>query len=538
MSRKQKSFRPDRRRFLGQALTATTAATYALGVGKLGRNAYAEGLMQSRQLINIHAPGGWDTFWFYMEHPLSWAPTETERLSFMRSEGGAVRQVLHQHYTQRASSGIQPYANGEHFMGIGGANALAGADFFNQRVCVWKGLVSGGAHGIPNQNILHGNLSAYSISFSGLAADYFAAQHGRRPLHYVQTTQTPTQFGAQWAMAKGNQIPINVPDLASLRSLTSPTSNDLSDAGQYARVSDAIRRLGEEIGKQEFSLRRSQEIYQQFTSFFQGALSILQLGTSLASFESLWNDYSEDARRCLLNLYGAFRDQVSPDVMIPYLGSNYNQRFSFRPGAPDHLGWRAQIEARSGSAWTQLRDIMFRFALADFLITRNLSSVVDVLGGSVDAHDKNDLDLAVTTLNMVGFRRVVQALAAAGKLDSTLVVMFSEFDRSGNLGVDVGFDWRGTEHGASTSLLFAGLGMPGGKVVGATKSTGSSPFAGFSEFGWGYPLPIDPSSGLPSSTGKMLGFDVAFPTIMGILGVPIPANQLTDAQAVAALTRR
>jgi hypothetical protein len=530
-----------RRRFLKQFLASTGAATYALASGKGVRNAFAEASMQERNLIVIHSQGGWDSFWFHNDYPKAWGPKdlggERPRIQPELSSTGGIVQVQHYGYTERAKPKfLIPYAN-DHFLGIGARNVLgdSAADFFRD-VCVWKGIASGGAHDIPNQTILHGNLSSYSISFSALAAAHFAQNYNRKPLHYVQTSKSPTDFGAQWAMARGDQVPLNIPDLASLEAITSPTANDLQDRSRFGLVSQSVARLGEEIGKSEFSLRRSQEVYQQFVSYFRGALAIMQLGSEVGAFKTLWDQYCAEAREKILSLYeDPFREQVSNDISVSYLGANYNKTFSFLPGAGDAIGWKTPIESQSGPTWSTVRSTMFGFALAEFLINRNLSSVVDVLGAGVDAHDKNDADLVLQTLNYVGFKRLIQALDRSGKLSHTTVVMFTEFDRSGNLGTDVGYDWRGTEHSDTASILLAGAGVKRGQVLGAAKSDGdASPFKSFPQIS-GSPLPIDLSTGLPSQTGTVIGHMAVFPTLMAILGVPVPANQLTDQKAIPGL---
>ena len=70
-----------------------------------------------------------------------------------------------------------------------------------------------------------------------------------------------------------------------------------------------------------------------------------------------------------------------------------------------------------------------------------------------------------------GFSALLEDLAARGLLDETLVVWTSEFGRTPRINRNAGRDhW-----GRANSILFAGGGVPGGQVYGATDSTASEP---------------------------------------------------------------
>jgi uncharacterized protein (DUF1501 family) len=71
----------------------------------------------------------------------------------------------------------------------------------------------------------------------------------------------------------------------------------------------------------------------------------------------------------------------------------------------------------------------------------------------------------------LGVSALITDLAARGLLDSTLVVLMSEFGRTPTINANGGRD----HHGRANSLLLAGGGVPGGLVLGRTDARGDSP---------------------------------------------------------------
>lgn len=68
-----------------------------------------------------------------------------------------------------------------------------------------------------------------------------------------------------------------------------------------------------------------------------------------------------------------------------------------------------------------------------------------------------------------GFSALIQDMSERGMLKDTLVVAFGEFGRTPKVNKDIGRDhW-----GHAASLIFAGAGVRGGKVVGATDKNGA-----------------------------------------------------------------
>ncbi len=70
-------------------------------------------------------------------------------------------------------------------------------------------------------------------------------------------------------------------------------------------------------------------------------------------------------------------------------------------------------------------------------------------------------------------------LAASGKLNETLIVMLGEFGRTPNISAAAGRD-----HYLIQSAFLAGGGVKGGKVIGATNSTGANLGGTITDFGW------------------------------------------------------
>ncbi|HEX4000150.1 MAG TPA: DUF1501 domain-containing protein [Pirellulales bacterium] len=68
-----------------------------------------------------------------------------------------------------------------------------------------------------------------------------------------------------------------------------------------------------------------------------------------------------------------------------------------------------------------------------------------------------------------GLSALIEDMTSRGLLDQTLVVVFGEFGRTPKINKDVGRDhWE-----QAASLLFAGAGVQGGKVIGATDKQGA-----------------------------------------------------------------
>jgi uncharacterized protein (DUF1501 family) len=90
--------------------------------------------------------------------------------------------------------------------------------------------------------------------------------------------------------------------------------------------------------------------------------------------------------------------------------------------------------------------------------------------GGWDHHAKifDNLDKKLPVFDQ-GFSALIEDLDQRGLLQETLVLCMGEFGRTPKLNKDAGRDhW-----GRAGSLIFAGAGVRGGKVLGATDKTGA-----------------------------------------------------------------
>lgn len=114
--------------------------------------------------------------------------------------------------------------------------------------------------------------------------------------------------------------------------------------------------------------------------------------------------------------------------------------------------------------------------------------------GAANPKGTNLLTLAPTLDNGVG--TLMTDLAAAGLLSSTLIVIAGEFGRTVGPLTAAG----GRDHHVQQSVLFAGAGVHGAKLIGATNSTGSDT----TDFGWSrkrYVKPEDVEATIYSALG-------------------------------------
>ena len=136
-----------------------------------------------------------------------------------------------------------------------------------------------------------------------------------------------------------------------------------------------------------------------------------------------------------------------------------------------------------------------------------------------DTHAKNFEALETELLPMLdqGLSALLDDLAARGLSDSTLVAVFGEFGRTPRINKDAGRDhW-----GSCQSILLAGGGIPGGRVVGQSDRIGAYPAS----------EPIDPVD-VHATIYQRLGLDPA-QTVQDHLGRPFP---ISTGRPIAALS--
>lgn len=91
----------------------------------------------------------------------------------------------------------------------------------------------------------------------------------------------------------------------------------------------------------------------------------------------------------------------------------------------------------------------------------------------------NNLTLRATDLDN-GLGALIDDLKAIGKLDQTLIIVMGEFGRTPGVLTAAG----GRDHYSIQSVMLAGGGVKGGKVIGSTNATGDKPGGTIDTFGW------------------------------------------------------
>jgi uncharacterized protein (DUF1501 family) len=125
-------------------------------------------------------------------------------------------------------------------------------------------------------------------------------------------------------------------------------------------------------------------------------------------------------------------------------------------------------------------DTLARYGDTDFgrgaLLARKLVETgvrfVQVNRGGFDTHSNNFPAMENHGLEMdPALAALIEDLAASGKLDSTLVLVLSEFGRTPRINNNAGRD----HHASCFSCLIAGGGVRGGQVVGASDKDAMEP---------------------------------------------------------------
>ena len=141
---------------------------------------------------------------------------------------------------------------------------------------------------------------------------------------------------------------------------------------------------------------------------------------------------------------------------------------------------------------------------------------------------------------MAGVRELIRKLGSTPNpdatgmlLDCTLITYGSEFERQAKFSVDTGA-W-GTGHGSTFSMLLAGYRTNGGNVFGS--STLGEQATGVFKGTYGNPIPLNASTGELGPTSNAVSAFSVFPTILDMMGVPIPLQQVTESKSVPILIK-
>jgi uncharacterized protein (DUF1501 family) len=127
------------------------------------------------------------------------------------------------------------------------------------------------------------------------------------------------------------------------------------------------------------------------------------------------------------------------------------------------------------------------FALAQKLIIGGVVDCINLGVGGFDTHANQSMRLE-PTLTSVDFviKRFVDGLKAAGALDKTLIVLYSDFGRTPKIN-----NSQGRDHWPIGSAIMIGGGIQGGRVVGGTDDAMRS-------------LTVNAETGLVDSSGMQL----------------------------------
>jgi hypothetical protein len=579
----------DRRKFLKQmaqfAITSTLSTHYFFETHR----AWGGSGLKRRHFVNLIASGGWDSSWHHntfssvhlLEHP-------DAKVSF--SPYGFDFEHRHKtyRYTSKCSSTDETEL-GTHPTGARLGPAMASAMLTSDwsRTLIWKGLTHPGFHGNNNRYILQGNTSTYAISSSGLISAALA-QVERKPLHYVLMNQDPADLFTQLAMAEDAAVPICLGGLTDFATFTSRNTDEPTDAGVLAEIQATVEKLTVDVlakrAKQASSqavaraygasLEGTQAVYGSNLStdpellylkkyYFQEGLKSLGGLIDIGGMRDRANSIKHPANSALTyrDLLQGFKDAVSFYSLIPLTFEAYQASpssfnlgdINTNPSTVPSICWSNE------KAIGRLRSQAATYALADFLIRRNLSAVVDVPGwqGMIDAHGGTDENYMEELVSMhisqslfFAMQRSFQSISVPEQggtlLDCTLIALHTEFDRfayhetigdTDALKTDKSAVRAGTNHSNSASLMLAGYNIAGGRVVGGVHE-GPGMLTSFSRINYLDPLPIDPNTGAVSSSGSLINILSIAPTLVDAFGTTLPPQQVTEYPLVPAVLNK
>jgi hypothetical protein len=143
----------------------------------------------------------------------------------------------------------------------------------------------------------------------------------------------------------------------------------------------------------------------------------------------------------------------------------------------------------------------------------------------------------IRRLGDAGVSGAVPGTAGNNFLQHTTVVMTTEFDRTALVYQSVAGSFPGTNHGNTASVILAGRGIRGGAVVGDFKTAPGAAGIYSSHPGVEFQsgLPINLKTGLPDPSGTLVTSKSIFTTMLGIMGVEVPAQQITGGICVPAV---
>ncbi len=500
--------KPNRRQFIQFGTAGFAIATTPLSFANLSR---ANPARRSRYLINIQSFGGWDTAWHISPF-------------LLRETAGLSQAIINESFHGDAS--VPRFNDNQAIPFAGtvvgpGMSAFSKADF--NELLIWRGLEVPGSHDVGNHIIQDGHQSGYAASFSTIIADALAkAPDYIRPLHYVQCVEQSADFRSQTGSYQGPGVPLNIANAVTWKAISSPDPNDPApnDAVKQA-ISKTVNSLANRTD--DFKRARSKQLFSDtFANAFNASEQIM--GKNFAQ--------SPEFIATLKRYETAVVDDLTDVIFGSSASASIKTAIAKVPGLPSNGGGMLDFLNKA----INLKNIIFPFAMADFLVTSDLAAVVDIPGPGADYHDRNDMDFLETTSGLACLRALITKLkntaapdGSGDLLNSTLIVYSSEFDRqiARTVNLPTFASRPGTNHGATASIILAGYGTNSGKVIGG-RGTGPNGTYGGAGAPFLEPLPIDSQSGQPSTSGKLASQFSILPTVLAMFGVDVPAQQRTE----------
>jgi uncharacterized protein (DUF1501 family) len=495
---------PSRRGFLQTSLAVLGAMTQGLS---FSRSAFAADAKKRRHLINIVRWGGWDSLWFHNGIDMAQYRDLVDSVQAICDSSGSFKSasgnVLDAFVTNATATpnGSWHVRHSDRFLHRhpSGEPIGPGLSFYNASdfsdVLIWRGMATNGGHSLGNRIIQSGSVGSFA-SFSAIVAANEIILGNFRKLHYVQIAHTAADLFNQVGDLGSIVSPVNIPDMRAWTSVTTPESNDFS--------SDKRRLIDATVAKLSTGVVDDKRNIEDTKAKFRTFLKNYQATNELAN-----SRYATSAK---------FQETVAAySTAITSIKNNHPFR-SWFGGALD--------------VTEHIANLSFRFALAEFLVSEDLSTVVDILvPGPGDFHNGADDEcmfmLCTHAAYLTLIRRLKNKESKAGSgismLDSTTVLMHTEFDRHPLLSSlnPAQAAKVGTGHWErSTSILMAGHGVAGGRILGDFKR-GSLPSAKYSSTDYSafrpyYPLPIDFTTGQVRPDGMIPSINAINPTIVSI----------------------
>jgi hypothetical protein len=513
MTRKKKNDW-SRREFLWDVISGMTA--YNLTPMILGSliPRPASAANRRRHLIALCDGGGWDSLWY---HNFCTSPEAVGERIFGYNTRYGETDLGQFPDSLRTPLGplMRPWTTGE-----------------LSDLLIWRGMIKEGCHSVSNRNLHAGNSTLGLSGYSPLVARATALEDYVRNFHYVQIANTAKDLNMYPGPLQGPALASMISDQAGWAKTTSG-SGTTADTARQALVDKAVGDLGNLAFSPLLALNSNKAMIAEFLRSYSSASSSSgsNHGTSL-EFRQTWKRY-------FLAILDGFR----------YLASNEpSKKFVVAAGSNSMLNGLGSIQITTSLAtpddvvnptpanlaltpFRRARDYAWRFALAEYLVVKDLSAVVDFQPSNGDYHFTFVDDFINRSVGYFGMRELIRGLKAVpmanGKtlLDHTTIVFTSDFDR------DPKFAGGGTNHGNTCSAIFAGMGVANGKVLGGQKRGYNSPAGPFNG-NLGRPCKVD-ADGLPSTGGSFIHAKSVFPTVLSIFDVPIPAAQQNEWKAFA-----